>query len=400
MLWPAPCQLAQVGPAVPQSVSIHPVWLVLPSLIALLAVAICTWLAWRTRVLTRAIRQLQDGKHTALPGAFGFLPRFRVRTMLVAFTMTIGVLGMFAAEFNRARRQGAALDEMSAAGATDLGYGTHYRLGVLGESQTAGLIAAWVHPHFGARLTHLALNFEAYGGNSDARQPHGNTLRSIGTLHDLEVLEIRNSRLSTDHIEAIATLSKLRQLSLRGCRLPANAVTRLSGLKQLHTLLLSDCLLTGDDLAEIEELKALEHLSLDGNLLEDHDLQRINGLKALAVLDLSGNDITNNGLIELIPLANLSDLLLCDTSIDSSCVETLASMPSLRYVNFYRSSWSTITEATKGLTRIRGEERIKFDWEYPNTSDDSWEFYDNRPEDPTYRYTGGWGCVGSGGGQF
>lgn len=97
----------------------------------LLLLLLCLWLLWRVHTLSRAMRALQtDAEAAPLPGAWGFLPRFKMRTLLVMFTIAAVLLGMFASEFSRARRQGLVVAAITASSDVDLYSGAYLSPGV------------------------------------------------------------------------------------------------------------------------------------------------------------------------------------------------------------------------------------------------------------------------------
>lgn len=275
-----------------------------------------------------------------------------------------------------------------------------YRLGLLGDSQLAGLICDWVHPHFGCDLTHLAITFDAYGNDMSPHGTYATPFYQLRTCRDLEALMIVDSRLDIDDIEAIASLPRLKQLSLRGCRLPPKAIVALGKLPQLESLDLTDCLLDEIDLEGIEQFKNLTNLSLADNLIGDDALARLTKLERLAVLNLADTDVTDDGLVELIELAQLSDLTLAKTPVSTDCVETLLEMPALRYVNFYRCSHINVSTASKRVEELGRQTRIDFDWTSYDQDVAEWDFEDNRPGGTFGNYLPNVFYTPSGGGQF
>lgn len=386
----------------PAPTGIHPLWLIAPTLLALVATVLCCWLAWRVRSMVRVVAQLKSDsdKPIEVSGSLGFLPRFKLRTLLILFTISAVLLGMFAAEFSRARRQGATLDRLSSEHVySDYG-SAHYHLGKLGDSKLAGLICDWVHPHFGCRLTHLSLDYQTEDMLVDPVMDY-DEITAVANLRDLEHLRVAGGRWSLDQIRALATLPKLKSLSLYVARLPPKAISELSKLKQLRKLELTGCDLNDEDMVGIAKLDGLTHLALTRNDLGDASMGEVARLPHLAVLMLGDNLVTSEGVAKLASMPSLTHIDFSGTTIDEKAASYLADLPNLQYVNFAKipNLWrqKKIAEIKDLLEENRG---IAIDWNSPHDSSDAWQFDDNRPSGPYWGYNGGAFGSPSGSGFF
>lgn len=359
---------------------VHPVWLVLPIVIALAAVTLSVWLAWRMRVVTKAIRYLEAGGEYGkiLPAGFGLSPRFKLRTMLGLLTIGALLLGMFAAELNRARRQGDALARLATDGSAISSDGSQYRLGLLGDSKTAELINLWVHPHFGSHLTQLALGPQGRGWTSVPPVVLDET-KALGRLTELEELRIYNRRLTEDEIDAIARLPRLKSLIVTQCYLPPRVLNLLQPARRLQVLELDGCHLWDEDLEGLDQLQQLRELSLGENNLTDDCLPQIGKLPQLRTLLIAQNKITSAGLEHLKPMKSLTDLSVALTEVDAGCGEVLAHLPRLRYLNLAGCNRIMIAEADGVEADLAANPRLDIEWVTPRDRLQLDELQDNRP---------------------
>lgn len=384
------------GPRAPDTYDIS--WLLLCVCFVLLLVllAACGWLMWRMRSLVRVVQQLQsgDGNATSVPGPFGFLPRFKMRTLLAMFTFAAILLGLFAKEFARARRQGQIVERMEMTDAFDTFGSSYYELGMLGDSYVAGLMCEWVHPHFGCRLTHLSLDLET-GYYAQSHPIETAVLEHVGELRDLQALRVANYHLLDENIEAIARLPKLKMLSLAGCSLPQGALDKLGGIDTLEYLDVSNCNLHDSELAALGTLNRLEFLSLAYNQLTDEATEHLAPLTQLRILSLEGTDITSASVIELVRLDQLTELNLAKTEVDTQGAEFLVELPNLRSLNLAQCHHLTGRDEPYVEDALRENHRLSIEWDEPNNESEVWDFYDNRPVGPQWRDSGSVGAFGS-----
>jgi Leucine-rich repeat (LRR) protein len=133
-------------------------------------------------------------------------------------------------------------------------------------------------------------------------------------------------------MRALAGLVNLEELDLRGSRITSNGAVELSGLTKLRVLILSESAYIADDaLQHLAHLPNLEELRLNDTRVSSAGLQQLSGLTKLRILDLSGNrTVTNDGIAHLSGLVNLEELKLHETGITSCVVIDLQGMSKLR----------------------------------------------------------------------
>ncbi|WP_425397738.1 leucine-rich repeat domain-containing protein [Aeoliella sp.] len=351
-------------------------------LIVVVLVLLQLWILWRIGSLVRVTRQLQQGSGQGqpVPGPLGFL-RFRMRTMLVAFTIAAVLLGLFANEFSRARRQGKIVEHLQISADFREYDGVHYQLGKLGDSKVASLICDWVHPHFGCRLTRLVLE----GDRSrvvTTPELEADFLASLADLRDLEALQIIQGDLTDEELEAICSLPKLYKLSLSECNLPQHLGQQLERLPQLQELELSSCHLVDEAIQGIGNLKQLRRLSVRSNRLTNSSLREIARLHTLDVLDVSDNPIDDAGVGQLLKLKKLVRLHVGQSNLTPTAVAKLDQLPRLRYLNLVGIEsihWNERGEPEAFLEELRENPLIEIDWDYGAGHGEPWELRDNRP---------------------
>ncbi|WP_425397740.1 hypothetical protein [Aeoliella sp.] len=364
---------------------------VVMAVLLLLTMLVCAWLVWRVRTLVRVVQQINDKEapDVAVPGPLGFL-RFKMRTMLIVFTLAAVVLGMFAAELSRARRQADALDRLMVSSQFFGGETTYYRLGRLGRGKLATLVNQWIHPHFGCHLTHLEVGQAI---NRFGQMPsHQVDLAALGSLRELVDLRIHGQQINEDDIEAIARLTNLNRLIITDSTLPTGVVQQLQQLEQLEMLELLSCNLEDTDVAGVARLKKLEELSLGFNALTDKSLVEIGQLPRLNVLLLTGNKVTTDGLEHLVTLPQLSQLSLSYTDVDQNCDKPLLDMPQLRYINLAGCNSIPIAEVDRLSNRLAGNTRLDMEWTSPRPKLKLEGFTDNRPTMPDWSTAPGGGA--------
>lgn len=354
-------------------------WIAIYGLGILLVMVIlaCCWLAWRMRSLVRVVEKLRSDKSmdVSIPGSFAFLPRFKMRTLLIMFTLVAVGLGLFAREFARAQRQGAIVEKLNSRGSFDILGGTYYQLGMLGDSTLAGLICDWIHPHFGCRLTHLDIDGEDWSGVDTGLNRE--LCSYISRLRDIEELQIRSLDLTEADLHSIASLPRLKTLSLAGCLVPSQAGKILGKLDQLKVLNLEDCHLGDEDIEGFEGFQQLECLLLGFNRLSDDAVKHLVSLQRLVELDLSSNDISDAGVAELLKLGELSDLNLSNTEITEEGAGYLIELPKLNYVAL--AGCGREIDLSNALSK---NPRIQIDFRHQSNSAPDWNLWDNRPSAP------------------
>jgi hypothetical protein len=361
-------------------------WIAVLALGALLLVLllVCCWLVWRMRSLVRVVEKLRSDKSSdvAIPSGLGFLPRFKLRTLLLAFTLCAVGVGLFMVEMRRARGQQRALSKLADGSNYYTAMHTHYRLGFLGDSGPAKLLCSWAHPHFGCRLTHLEL--EAHQGRRVTLPMSTDAgLEILAEFSDLQELWLKNQIFTIPELEAIARLENLRCLSLVDCQLPPDALKILMPLQKLERLQLYSCGIDDDDVAQLNVFPRLTDLSLGFNEVTDDGLAALTSLPDLQVLNLARTKVTNNGLQSLSGLTELASLCLCYTAVDAEGIRSLTAMKNLKYVNVAQAGRVLSIDRPALEASTAENSKLKLEWNRVQLEFDAPTFIDNRPGVPT-----------------
>ena len=192
------------------------------------------------------------------------------------------------------------------------------------------------------------------------------TLKKIGELTSLRVLNLADSSFSDASLTALANVStQLANLDLRGCEISNNATAsiahftglralrfsgkngktsidddglkNLAGCKLLKLLALDDLWVGTEGLKSLAELKDLEELYLAGTLVDDDSAKVISGFPKLKKLRLARTQIGDAGLETLSSCSTLQEIDLSENSlITNSGVAHLAKLTNLRKLNLWR----------------------------------------------------------------
>ena len=256
-----------------------------------------------------------------------------------------------------------------------------YDLGLLGDSRTAAFLCHWINPHFGCRVTRLAVNAPGYRNYAEQLLMNDGALASIAHLQDLEELQICNADIGPQVLEGIARLKNLRRLSFQDCRLPDGLPNVLRELTGLEFLEICKCEVVDDDLEGLENLQHLTHLDLSWNPVTDEGMKHVSTLRNLRVLNLGKTEITGSTLEELKDLRRLYSILLNDTKVELGDLHHLLSLPELREVALYGSSvgWALKpSEHPKAEEIFADRPKVRIVWTPPGTVN-GWSYADNRP---------------------
>ncbi|WP_442484843.1 leucine-rich repeat domain-containing protein [Aeoliella sp. SH292] len=354
------------------------------AILLLVVILVCCWLVWRMRTLVRVVEKLRSDKSSdvAVPSGLGFLPKFKLRTLLLAFTLCAVGVGLFMVEMRRARGQQRALSKLADGSNYYTALHTHYRLGFLGDSGPAQLLCSWAHPHFGCRLTHLEL--EAHHGRRVTLPMSTDTgLEVLAAFSDLQELWLKNQIFTIPELEAIARLENLRCLSLVDCQLPPDALKILMPLQKLERLQLYSCGIEDDDVAQLNVFPRLTDLSLGFNEVTDDGLAALTSLPNLQVLNLARTKVTNNGLESLSGLTELASLCLCYTAVDAEGIRSLTAMGNLQYVNVAQAGRVLSIDRPALEASAAENSKLKLEWNRVQLEFDAPTFVDNRPGVPT-----------------
>jgi hypothetical protein len=143
----------------------------------------------------------------------------------------------------------------------------------------------------------------------------GKTLDRLGTLVNLETLDLDSNRIAARELWRLAPLQKLQNLRLYNNPLGSEGLEALLLLPRLEFVLLQADGFTDDDLPQLTALAlhpSLKQLELTGNSITDDGMVFLSTLR-LESLDLLGNQLrTGAGLRYLALMPNLSRLSIAN----------------------------------------------------------------------------------------
>jgi Leucine-rich repeat (LRR) protein len=189
----------------------------------------------------------------------------------------------------------------------------------------------------------------------------------LSQLTSLRSLDIAFTEVEDDGFEQLSSLTKLESLAMGGNRLSGTALSSLKLLPALQSLDVGGMqrvdsgrwglALSEDNLRRLSELTGLRALTLTGANLNDRridrpgnqlaqrtelpDISRLRALKNLEFLDLSRTPVLPAALAALKDLPNLHELRLgLATKIDDSAIDTLIALKQLRNLHLGGSNVS------------------------------------------------------------
>jgi hypothetical protein len=170
-------------------------------------------------------------------------------------------------------------------------------------------------------------------------------MKHLGTMKNLEKLQLYGTDLSDAGAQHLANLTKLLELRISGItdedfkyvgRLPKlktltifktatdAGLKHLAGLEQLETLFLWTTAVKGPGLKDLAGLPALRHLRLAYSPVDDEGCKALAGFKQLTGLSLAGTKITDAGIKHLTGLDKLESLSLVQTELSDAGLIELA----------------------------------------------------------------------------
>ena len=167
-----------------------------------------------------------------------------------------------------------------------------------------------------------------------SNQLSGEIPKELGSLPNLQVLNLSDNQLSGEIPEELGSLSNLRVLNLSDNQLSVEIPEELGSLSNLRVLYLSGNQLSGDIPEELGSLSNLQWLNLSNNQLSGEIPEELGSLSNLRVLYLSGNQLTGcvPAGLEDVPDSDFGQLGLpfCEIGCDSGVsVPDPASNPGL-----------------------------------------------------------------------
>lgn len=154
---------------------------------------------------------------------------------------------------------------------------------------------------------------------TDASDEH---LVQIGTLTKLQMLDLRDTRISDVGLGHLRRLSRLKVLILTGTAVSGKGLASLKNMPELTVLCLEETNVTDEGLAQLRWLTSVRWLDLGGTGITDSGLRHLKECPLLEVLILDRCAATREGLTGLeraLPLTIVCDGTTRLPSIDAFC---------------------------------------------------------------------------------
>jgi internalin A len=293
---------------------------------------------------------LGEGRRTSRRWYHWLLPRFSLRTLLIAVTVFALVGGYW---IERAERQRRAAEFLTKHGiqwqfSTGAQGGAPSPLGVI---QTVSPPQSKHFDHYFQSITSVPQFFGLALSRDEEQEVISNIARlpaleklSYGTATSgidwkplkqaqaLTELTLFPREISTPDMEALGALTQLKQLHLNGFapeRIDLSALARLKNLRELELRVFH-----GDEieLAPLATLPKVETLRLANLGVDDSFCEELAKSKTLKVLSLSKGEVTDRGADSLSRIASLETLDLSNTFVTDAAIDSLIKLPKLTTV--------------------------------------------------------------------
>lgn len=252
--------------------------------------------------------------------------RFRLRTLLVVFTITSIWLALHVTSTHRQQDAVKAIREYGGWVRYDFQYPSGQFSSNDFDSKAKSWVPQWALNRLGVDFFHgvtfVSLN---YSGDSGTRAENGNltddALKHLPKLPKIRVLLLSDTQATDSSMPHLAALSKLEYLYMwDAIRVSDIGTANLQPLKKLKYIHLSSSQITDKTLQVLGELPRLEGLSLQFNDFSDEGLQHLDKLPDLKSLwvcgpEQSANGITDKGLDILAERHNLTRLGVQNTKV-------------------------------------------------------------------------------------
>ena len=143
----------------------------------------------------------------------------------------------------------------------------------------------------------------------------GEELASLAELKQLEILHLRNTKVSDESLKHLANVQSLERIALIETAVSGIGFRHLTKLPKLIVAVLDASPITGDGLKEISNCPHLVNLSLNATLITDLDLQHLQALSELRVVSLNKTQVSEEGLQYLLRVPKLQSAKLDDSNV-------------------------------------------------------------------------------------
>ena len=158
------------------------------------------------------------------------------------------------------------------------------------------------------------ITLDAFDVNSKGFGVGDETLKVLARLPELEVIRLRDTKVTDAGIAELAQAKSLTDVEVPGTKVSDAGMKYLKQLPHLDTLRLGvldeGTKITDIGLATIGEMTGLKYLDLSGTKITDKGLPHLQNLSHLESLTLDNTRITEAGLVHLEPLHALRDVRL------------------------------------------------------------------------------------------
>ena len=273
------------------------------------------------------------------------LLRFRLRTLLIAFTI---VSIWLAFHVTSTRRQKTAVNGIREYGGW-VRYDFQYPSGQFSpydfDSQAESWVPQWALNRFGIDFFHgitfVSLN---YSDDSGEREENENlsddALQHLPKLPDLRVLLLCDTQATDSSMVHLAALSNLEYLYMWDVsQVSDKGVLSLAELKELRKIHISNSLITDESMRVFATLPKIETLNLQGNRFSNDALMHISAASSLRAFAIGGgeNTIDDDGLVHLKNLAKLERIGLQGSRVTGSGFVHLEKLDNLKELGIGKS---------------------------------------------------------------
>jgi hypothetical protein len=194
------------------------------------------------------------------------------------------------------------------------------------------------NPHFFSRFGREDLAEVCLSKNEGVRDE---TFEDIGQVKTLRLLEMAHCFVGDSIIDRLNELPSLQTLFIDNTNITAAGLRRLKRIRLLSNFSASEFKGMSEILKMLENSPSLNALYLEKTALGDNDMQSISSLRNLCVLQIDQNPaVTDAGITLLKGHKHLYNLDIAKTSCTGNVLNTLKTMPQLKYLRISRGMWS------------------------------------------------------------
>jgi hypothetical protein len=175
-------------------------------------------------------------------------------------------------------------------------------------------------------------------------------LKCLAGLPDLRNLDIANTMVKGPGLHHVGTLNNLETLNLTLTGVTDSQLAQLRGLTHLRKLLLASTKCTGEGLKDLTTLTNLKNLNLHYTPVSDAGLKEISRLTSLQRLEIVHTHFTDKGAQHLAQLTNMRRLQMGSREATGAAVAPLRAMKKLHEIDLHDGQ--ATTEAARYAAQI------------------------------------------------